>query len=148
MLLIRCTSKLLADIDNLPSMDAATTSSSIGDWYGHIFRADRRKCILFINEPTLFVCPAFCVSKSDYRHIIPFFLDVLTWSLRVMMFSEKETRALTDRVLGMVRADAAEVSVGSGSEVNLRFANNDITTNGVTESVRVSITASFGKRSP
>jgi hypothetical protein len=102
---IRCTSKLLADIDDDTLADsAAPTPSPSGDWYGHIFTADRRKCVLFINEPTLFVCPAFGVAKSDYRHIVPFFLDVLTWTLRTMMFSDNEVTWLvslhTDLTIG------------------------------------------------
>jgi hypothetical protein len=45
---------------------------------------------LFINEPTLFVCPAFGVVKSDYRRIVPFFLNVLEWTLRNMLFPDNE----------------------------------------------------------
>ncbi|MFH1921759.1 MAG: hypothetical protein ABIP48_17990, partial [Planctomycetota bacterium] len=97
MPVIRCTSKLLADIDDPPLPDSSTpTRSPIGDWYGHIFTVDRRKCVLFINEPTLFVCPAFGVVKSDYRRIVPFFLDVLTWTLRNMLFPDNEVAWLLD----------------------------------------------------
>ena len=98
MPVIRCTSKLLADIDDPPLPDSmAPARSPIGDWYGHIFSIDRRKCILFINEPTLFVCPAFGVVKSDYRRIIPFFLDVLTWTLRNMLYPEDELAWILNR---------------------------------------------------
>lgn len=105
MPVIRCTSKLLADIDDPPLADSTIpTPSPIGDWYGHIFTADRRKCVLFINEPTLFVCPAFGVVKSDYRHIAPFFLDVLARTLRIMLFPDNELAWLlslhTDLTIG------------------------------------------------
>ena len=71
---LRCTSKLLADIDDLPSMESPV--SPLGDWYGHLFTIDRRKCLMFINEPTLFVCPIFDVVKADYRDIAPLFRKV------------------------------------------------------------------------
>jgi hypothetical protein len=87
---IRCTSKLLADIDDPPSA-SAVAPSVIGDWCGHIFTVERRKCILFINERTLFVCLAISVVKSDYRRIVPFFLDLLGWTLRQEGFSDEES---------------------------------------------------------
>ena len=91
MPVIRCTSKLLAEIDDPPMADwAAVASSSIGDWYGSIFTIERRKCILFINEPTLFVCLAIGVTKSDYRQIVPCFLDLLGRTLRQEGFNEDE----------------------------------------------------------
>ena len=37
---------------------------------------------MFINEPTLFVCPIFDVVKADYRDIAPLFRKVLAWTLR------------------------------------------------------------------
>lgn len=64
-----------------------------------------------------------------------------------MVLTEKQTRELSGRILGMCRSDSASVSIGGGSSVNLRFANNDITTNGTLGSVSVSLTVSFGKRS-
>jgi hypothetical protein len=38
-----------------------------GDWYGHIFTIERRKCVMVINEPTLFVGPA--VDENPMRPI-------------------------------------------------------------------------------
>lgn len=90
MPVIRCTSKLLADIDD-PPVVAVAAPSAVGDWCGHIFTVNRRKCILFINEQTLFVCLAIGVVKSDYRRIIPFFLDLLGRTLRHEGLSEGES---------------------------------------------------------
>jgi len=91
MPVIRCTSKLLAEIDDLPMVDSdAVASSPIGDWYGHIFTAERRKGILFINEPTLFVCLAIGITKPDYRRIVPSFLDLLRRTLRQEGFDEDD----------------------------------------------------------
>ena len=86
MPVIRCTTKLLAEIDD-PVDSTPSTPSPFGDWYGHLFTIDRRKCILFINEPTLFVCFASGVTKARYRQIVPFFRDVLKSSLQIMQFT-------------------------------------------------------------
>ncbi len=83
---LRCTSKLLSDIDTPPWKDASP--SPLGDWYGHLFTVDRRKCLMFINEPTLFVCPIFDVVKADYRDLALLFRKVLAWTLGEMMFPE------------------------------------------------------------
>lgn len=88
MPIIRCTSKLLADIDDPSTADVAP--SAIGDWYGNIFTVKHHKGILFINEQTLFVCLAIGVKKSDYRRILPFFLDLLGRTLHREGFSEDE----------------------------------------------------------
>ncbi len=85
---LRCTSKLLADIDALPSKESPV--SPLGDWYGHLFTVDRRKCVMFINEPTLFVCPIFDVVKADYRDLAPLFRKVLAWTLLETTFPEND----------------------------------------------------------
>jgi hypothetical protein len=85
---LRCTTKLLDDIDASPS--TGSSASPLGDWYGHLFSLDRRKCLMFINEPTLFVCPSLNVVKDNYRDIFPLFRKVLAWALRVTMFSEDD----------------------------------------------------------
>ena len=90
MPVLRCTSKLLADIDDPLMADSAPSISPFGDWYGHLFTIERRKCVMFINEPTLFVCPVFDVVKADYRDIAPFFRKVLAWVLRETLFSEPD----------------------------------------------------------
>jgi hypothetical protein len=90
MSVLRLTSKLLSAINDTPSPDMAAALSPIGDWYGSLFTTDRRKCILFINEPTLFVCLALDVAKSEYRQIIPFFFEKLISALRIESFSKDE----------------------------------------------------------
>jgi len=90
MPVLRCTSELLADIDDPPVAESVHSPSPLGDWYGHIFTVDRRKCVMFINEPTLFVCPVFGLVKADYRDIAPLFRKVLAWALRETMFPEND----------------------------------------------------------
>ena len=117
MPVLRLTSKLLAEIDDEPSPDSAVASSPFGDWYGHVFTVERRKCIIFINEPTLFVCPALGVRKADYRQIILFFLGVLAQALRTTGFNEREVNWLFAR--------HKEISVGRATNPSTLGSLND-----------------------
>ncbi len=61
--------------------------------------------------------------------------------------TEETATALAKRILDLSQAGEISVSIHSSSGMNLRFANNDITTNGVIENLGINVTASFGKRS-
>jgi hypothetical protein len=120
MSVLRLTAKLLAEIDDQPSPDSTAASLPIGDWYGHIFTIERRKCLIFINEPTLFVCPALAVVKADYRQIIPFFVGVLAQASRTMGFSETEI----DWILGQTK----DMAIGRATNRStLGSLNNRVT---------------------
>jgi hypothetical protein len=101
MPVLRLTSQLLAELDVQPSPDSTAASLPIGDWYGHVFTVERRKCVMFVNEPTLFVCPALGVVKSDYRQIILFFIGVLAQALRTMGFNKREINWIFAKHKGM-----------------------------------------------
>ena len=90
MPVVRCTAKLPSEIDDSPVADATNSPPSpVGGWYGHLFTVEHRNCIIFLNEPTLFVCLAIGVAKADYRDVGPFFRDVLAQTLRCECFSEQ-----------------------------------------------------------
>jgi predicted Zn-dependent protease len=50
-----------------------------------------------------------------------------------MLLTEQEIKALTDKVLSMVKADDATASVSSNRQSFLRFANTNVLTSGTTE---------------
>jgi hypothetical protein len=45
------------------------------------------------------------------------------------MYSRDEVKTLTDKVLNMVKADAAEIEFNGGERSGTRWANSTITTN-------------------
>jgi predicted Zn-dependent protease len=65
----------------------------------------------------------------------------------VSLLSREEASALTQRVLGMSRAEAARVTVTGALEANTRFAASDISTSGDAADVGVTVRSSFGRRS-
>ncbi len=57
------------------------------------------------------------------------------------------SRTLCDRILGLVKADSAEVAVSDGDDLHLRHASNDVTSNALVHRTELSLTVSYGRRS-
>ena len=62
------------------------------------------------------------------------------------LLSRDEAQALVERAIRMSKADAIRVNVQSGRDTNLRFADNQISTSGVTTQTAIRIQSVFGKR--
>jgi predicted Zn-dependent protease len=63
-----------------------------------------------------------------------------------MLLTESETKAICDKLLGMTKAEDAQVSIGSDDFSHLRFAANGFTTSGRREDVSASITVWIDKK--
>jgi predicted Zn-dependent protease len=63
------------------------------------------------------------------------------------MYSREEVKAITDKVIGMAKADAVEVEFSGGERSATRFANSNITANMVQFDRTLSITAYYGSKS-
>jgi len=64
-----------------------------------------------------------------------------------MILTEQQGRDLVEQVLALSKADSASVSVVSSQNTNIRFANNDLTTNGSIGGLSLTVSSSFGTRS-
>lgn len=64
-----------------------------------------------------------------------------------MGMTKSEFEALSETILGLVEADSAEVWLEDKEDLQLRSANNDITSNGAVDRFKISLTVSYGKRS-
>ncbi|MGR9052614.1 MAG: DUF6933 domain-containing protein [Gammaproteobacteria bacterium] len=77
---IRCTSKLLTEMglnaQTSSSCDAGTYSI-LGSWYADLIFIDRRKCLLFVNEKTLFNFMIPDVPRRQIRELDKLFLGFL-----------------------------------------------------------------------
>ena len=61
--------------------------------------------------------------------------------------TQSETESLCAKILGLVKADGAELYISDSEDLLLRSANNDITSNGLIISLAIGLAVSFGKRS-
>lgn len=60
--------------------------------------------------------------------------------------TEQQARALLEKVLGMSRADTCQVNIGGGTNGNIRYARNTVSTAGTTTNTSIAVTSSFGRR--
>ena len=76
MTFIHCTQKLLKELGTPPlrSPDSLPDKQGLGNWYANLLRIDRRKCILFTNEKTLYSFLIPKVKKENLKNIIDEFL--------------------------------------------------------------------------
>ena len=63
-----------------------------------------------------------------------------------MLITEKEAKALCQKILGLTKADDAQVSVNSGVQTHQRFAANSFTTGGASETTNVALTVWIAKK--
>ena len=63
-----------------------------------------------------------------------------------MLLSEKDARAICDKLLSYLKADDATVSVNSENYGHLRFAANSFTTSGARENITVGVTVWIDKK--
>lgn len=69
---IRCTRKLLSELQMKPGGDSVPTAG-IGGWHANLLRIDRRKCVLFTNDKTLYTFLVTGMKKPDFENILEVF---------------------------------------------------------------------------
>jgi hypothetical protein len=86
MRIIHCTQKLLKEMENPPLVDIHADTEGVGNWYANIIRIDRKKCLLFTNEKTLYSFLIPNVRKANLRNIVDEFLVNLSFNLQAEGF--------------------------------------------------------------
>jgi hypothetical protein len=79
MQLIRCTKKLQKEM-GLKKDDLVTTApeiSCLGGWHANLLHIDSRKCVLFVNDKTLFNFIVPDVSRAQIRDLSRLFKECL-----------------------------------------------------------------------
>jgi len=85
---IHCTQKLLKELGNPPLVTPNTeTPEGLGNWYCNLLRIDRRKCLLFTNEVTLYSFLIPRVLKQNLLNLEDEFLINLNLNLQAEGFS-------------------------------------------------------------
>ncbi len=80
---IFCSGKLTALIGNLaPAKEATQPIEKLYGWNAHLFMLGGKKCILFMNKATYYVCFRLGVAKRDLANLSAFFRDCLVQQLK------------------------------------------------------------------
>jgi predicted Zn-dependent protease len=60
--------------------------------------------------------------------------------------NQDEAKRICDRVLSFSKADECSVAINGSRQGNIRFARNSVSTAGLNEDQRLTVTVAFGKR--
>lgn len=114
--LIRCTQKLLAEIPN-----NLIDSSAEGDcWHANLLRIERRKCVLFTHDATLYSVFVPGMKKPEFEHVDEVFGQRLFKALRWDEFPQAQIERMLEacRTVRFSRSNNRSVL---GSMNDLRF---------------------------
>jgi hypothetical protein len=122
MRIIHCTKKLLKELD-VPIIEPdkiPLPTEGLGNWYANLLRIDRRKCLLFTNEKTLYSFLIPNVLKKNITNIVEEFLINLSFNLQAEGFGLEAIRTVMQEYKGIGFAKTASRKV-LGSMNQLAF---------------------------
>ena len=120
MQLIKCTGKLQKEM-GLKKKDLVSSeqeSLCLGSWHANLIYIDRRKCILFTNDKTLFNFLAPDVSRDQIKELAVLFRQYLACVL-----SEE---GLSDSVLAQLMKEYNEIGYSSTDSKKVLGSMNDL----------------------
>jgi hypothetical protein len=120
MQLIRCTQKLLREI-GIKKSDLVDDDPQFGylrTWYANLIWIDRRKCVLFTNEGTLYSFLVGDIKKANLTKFDHLFLS----NLRANLESEKFDSQIIDKVL----KEYSEIAIGKTKSKSVLGSMNDL----------------------
>jgi len=94
--LIRCTQKLLKEINKKPTTPIEPIRSILGSWHANLLRIERRKCVLITNDSTLYTLFIPSLRKPDFQHFNLVFGQHLFKNLLHEGFSQKQIETVLD----------------------------------------------------
>jgi hypothetical protein len=124
MRIIHCTRKLLKELD-VPLVEPEKISQpteGLGNWYANLLRIDRRKCLLFTNEKTLYTFLIPKVLKANLKNIEQEFLINLSYNLQSEGFGlEVINRAMQEyQEIAFAKTSNRQV-LGSMNELTFQY---------------------------
>jgi len=120
MQLIRCTKKLQKEmgLKNDALIQQEPTPSLLGSWHANLIIIDQSKCILFVNDKTLFNFVIPDVPKEQFRKLDALFRDFLQCILAEEGFDE----TTTDKIL----QEYAEIGFANTNNKSVLGSMNDL----------------------
>ncbi len=119
MAILRCTKKLLTELKTKPS-EGMISSDVIGSWHANLLRVDRRKCILFTHDATLYSFLVPGLKKPQFENVLEVFGQNLFKNLRWGNFPQNQIEIVLDEHREIIIAKTNNRSV-LGSMNDLAF---------------------------
>ncbi len=119
MQLIRCTAKLLKEmgLPRDPDYDEPKFSF-LGQWHANLIHINRRKCILFVNDRTLFNFIVPDSSRAEIRDLPEMFYHTLS----CVVASERLSKEVVDRIVG----EYEQIQIGKSADRSVLGIANDL----------------------
>jgi len=95
MAILRCTKKLLSELNIRPT-DSSHLFDDFGSWHCNLFRIDRRKCVLFTHDRTLYSFLVPGLTKSGFQNICEIFKQSLFKNLIEENIPQKQIELFLD----------------------------------------------------
>ncbi|MFC1815546.1 DUF6933 domain-containing protein [Thermodesulfobacteriota bacterium] len=95
MAVLRCTKKLLSEIKIKP-LDSSQLFDEFGSWHCNLLRIDRRKCVLFTHDRTLYSFLVPGLTKPDFQNIYEVFRQRLFKNLLEEKIPQKQIELFLD----------------------------------------------------
>ena len=118
MAILRCTQKLLSELNLKPS-DGMQQPSELSSWHANLLRIDRRKCVLFTHDTTLYSFFVPGLKKPDFKYIREVFRQNLFKSLMAENLSQKHIEIFLD--------DIREIEIYKTNNRSVLGSMNDLT---------------------
>ncbi len=118
MATLRCTQKLLSELKLRPS-DSMQQPSEISGWHANLLRIDRRKCVLFTHDTTLYSFFVPGLKKPDFESFREVFRQNLFKSLIAENLPQKHIELFLD--------DIREIEISNTNSRSVLGSMNDLT---------------------
>jgi hypothetical protein len=121
MAILRCTKKLLTELKTKPS-EGTIPSDEIGSWHANLLRVDRRKCILFTHETTLYSFLVPGLKKPQFENVREVFGQNLFKNLLWENFPQNQIEIVLDEHREIIIAKTNNRSVlGSMNDITFQL---------------------------
>ena len=117
---ICCTHKLSKELRIKPS-SPQSENIGLGNLYANLLSIDRRKCVLFTHEQTLYSLLVPNLKKPEFLHLDDIFVQALFKQLRVEMFTQGQIESVLEEYDGKIMYAKTENKSVLGSMNDLAF---------------------------
>jgi hypothetical protein len=118
-MILHCTQKLLKELKNAPLRNPDEPNTGLGNWYANLFTIDRRKCVLFTNEKTLYSFLIPKVKKENLKNIVDDFLFNLNLNL--------QAERLPIEIIGRVMQEYTDIGFAKTASKQVLGSMNEFT---------------------
>lgn len=118
MAILRCTKKLLSELKVKPE-DSSQSHIDLSNWHANLLRIDRRKCVLFTHDKTLYSFLVPGLTNPHFQNIREVFRQSLFKNLMAEKIPQKQIEIFLE--------DIREIKIAKTNNRSVLGSMNDMT---------------------